>query len=153
MQTVYLKGPYEGSVNQHGEIRCEISNCKKHKSYKILNGHKICNFHINQINDGTIKIIYEAFPTIPIVGGNSIEEQSCHAVGCDVKNKLFFSNRGFFCNNHLKILRTIRQELYSSKQQGDMYQELFWRQEEKKFRKYSDSVHNIWITNIKKTFY
>jgi len=146
---VYLKSAYEIKCNRKGKIRCEITGCKKTKNTRLFNGHTICCSHFDSDKYGRIKIVFEPLPVLHLPGGDTLEEQHCHAVGCEVNHGLIFRNRGLFCNTHLIALRKIRKGLSEATTNNDYYSELYWREEERKFRKYPDAIHDIWINKMR----
>jgi len=150
MEKVYLKGPYETKINQHGRPRCMINKCHKHKKTKMFNGYQFCTNHINEIEESKIEVIYEPYPTTLVSGGDTIEEQSCHAAECNINEGLTMRYRGFFCKKHLSSLTNIRSNLATSIENKDYYSELYWRKQEKQFRKYPDLAHIMYINRMEK---
>jgi len=148
---LYLKGPYEYPKNLHDRLKCQIAGCKKWKNLGTIKGYRVCGQHYYSVKNGT-NFKPEPYPTLLLPGGDTIEEQECHAKGCSVKLGLIMRHRGLFCKAHLEILGVIRANLLEARSTGNRYAELYYRKEEFGLRKYPDMLHSVWINQMSEVF-
>lgn len=73
----------------------------------------------------------------------------CHAFGCRKHKRLRQAFRGWFCYQHFKELEAIRAKILQCKANRPDPQEVAWREEEVRLRKWLDGGHMEFLSELK----
>lgn len=153
-----------------GERRCDVPTCTRHQQLWPVGELALCRFHWNTTAggfnlrrcdvDGCDSFASE-YGIDHLCSYHIADRQRrvetvtpngahiCHARGCLKKNMrscvLTWAHEGIWCQHHLRLINDIRYMLDSEKpgRAGNRSYELYWREQELRFRKQSDPKH-VW---------